>query len=45
MMERIEQEKTLQDCAGCDFLRICDAHTCEGSWKHRAGKYPCKVVL
>jgi hypothetical protein len=35
----------MKTCAGCEVLRMCDAHVTGGEWKHRQGIDPCQVVL
>ena len=40
-----EHVKTLEDCVKCPAHAYCDAHITDGTWKHREGPNPCRVVL
>ena len=37
--------QTLRDCAACPTVHICDAHVTGGTWKHKQGVKPCRVVV
>jgi ferredoxin-like protein FixX len=35
---------TMEHCAECPAVSMCDAHITDGAWKHRKGQRHCKVV-
>jgi len=45
MIQITEHEKALKDFAECEAIGMCDAHNSDGSWRHRDGPNPCKVIL
>jgi hypothetical protein len=41
-IREMQGRKTIEDCARCDVLKLCDAHGGSG-WHHAQGVKPCKV--